>query len=75
MPDDDIKIDARYGPENPAIDFAFKVIEEARPPKARAAKRRGASFVCAVRNPAATSQQRNMMILIFLGLRGMDHVG
>ncbi len=36
---DEIKIDARYGPENPAIDFAFKVIEEARPPKSRDGKR------------------------------------
>ena len=39
MDDDEIKIDARYGPEYPAIDFAFKLIEESRPPKARSGRR------------------------------------
>ena len=36
---DDIKIDARYGSENRAIDDAFRVVEAAHPPKARDGRR------------------------------------
>ncbi len=40
----DLKIDIGYGSENAAIDFAFRIVEEARPPKARSA---GRLVVCA----------------------------
>ena len=36
---EELKIDSSYGPENKAIDFAFKIVERAQPPKARSGRR------------------------------------
>jgi nitrite reductase/ring-hydroxylating ferredoxin subunit len=36
---DDRKIDTGFGPENKAIDFAFKMVQESRPPKSHSGRR------------------------------------
>jgi 3-phenylpropionate/trans-cinnamate dioxygenase ferredoxin subunit len=36
---DNRKIDAGFGPEDKAIDFAFKIVERSHPPKARSGRR------------------------------------
>ena len=36
---DDRKIDVGFGPENKAIDFAFKIVEQSHPPKSRSGRR------------------------------------